>query len=234
MAAVIKVLPQLRASVNEWRTLRSAIALSTSMCTYKERKSKQTNKKWPIDRSTASTCCPPPPSSPSPTFSTDWCRSETSYDVTVGSVLPDNTPTPPGLPLPRQQGELLCPGGMCAMTHRLLSPTQDTHAVVHTHTHTLTYFKRHTQLLSAWAPQWHCASLGIQCSAWTKGTGAACRMWGRTDGDVARGNWYPNTALTPVTPGLLNQWQYWYTWREWDNRGGEVRRTEKDSVHGFV
>lgn len=138
MAAVIKVLPQLRASVNEWRTLRSAIALSTSMSTYKERKWKQTNKKWPIDRSTASTCCPPPPSSPSPTFSTDWCRSETSYDVTVGSVLPDNTPTPPGLPLPRQQGELLCPGGMCAMTHRLLSPTQDTHAVVHTHRHTHT------------------------------------------------------------------------------------------------
>ena len=25
-------------------------------------------------------------------------------------------------------------------------------------------------------------------------------MWGQADGDVARGNWYPNTTLTPLTP----------------------------------
>lgn len=72
-------------------------------------------------------------------FSREWCRRKTSCDVTDCSVLPDNTPTPPGLPQPQQQGELLCPGGMCAMTHRLLSPTQDTHGVVvYTHTHTST------------------------------------------------------------------------------------------------
>ncbi len=55
---------------------------------------------------------------------------------------------------------------------------------MHRHTHTQT----------------HGASVSMKCSAWTKGTGAACRVWGRTDGDVARGDWYPNTALTPVTP----------------------------------
>lgn len=121
------------------------------------------------------------------------------------------------------------------MTHRLLSPTQDTHTqwlthmpkqlytaavsqssiVIHRHTHTQT----------------HGASVGIQCRAWTKGTGAACRMWGWTDGDVARGNWYPNTALTPVTPVT-----YWINGGI-DTHGesetteeGKERRTEKDSV----
>ena len=91
----------------------------------------------------------PPPVTPPPPSSSDWCRSETSYDVTASSVLLHNTPTPPGFPLPRQQGELLCAGGMCAMSHRLLSPTQDTHAAAHTHTHTQALLTSRTQLLSA-------------------------------------------------------------------------------------
>lgn len=33
-----------------------------------------------------------------------------------------------------------------------------------------------------------------------QGTGAVCRKWGRADGRVARGDRYPNTALTLVMP----------------------------------
>lgn len=77
----------------------------------------------------------PPPVTPPPPSSSDWCRSETSYDVTASSVLPHNTPTPPGFPLPRQQGELLCAGGMCAMSHRLPSHAGHTRSGSHTHKH---------------------------------------------------------------------------------------------------
>lgn len=56
-------------------------------------------------------------------------------------------------------------------------------------------------------------------------------MWGRTDGDVASGNWYPNTALTLVTPVA-----YWIN-GSIDTHGesetteeGNESRTEQDSV----
>lgn len=42
--------------------------------------------------------------------------------------------------------------------------------------------------------------MGTQCSVWTETKGASFGMRGQADGDVARGNLYPNTALTPLTP----------------------------------
>ena len=132
---------------------------------------------------------PPPPPPPPPTFSTDWCGSETSYDVTLSSVLPDNTPTPPGLPLPRQQGELLCPAGMCAMTHRLLSPTHHTHALVLTHMLEQPYTAADTQSSIVIHTYKHTEHHWVYSAGnGQRDGGGGGRMWGRTDGDVATGN----------------------------------------------
>lgn len=125
--------------------------------------------------------------------------------------LPDNTPTPQGGFLPRQQGELLCPGGMCSMTHRLLSPTLDAQWFTHTCTHkqphaaavhrsyvvqTHTHIHTNTLCISGYTVQ-------RMHKKW-----AARRMWGRDDGDVARQLISQHSSDPGNACCWLNQWQY--------------------------
>lgn len=162
------------------------------------RKRQKESKCCPNKNPAASTCAPPT-LSPSPPPS--WVPS----GIAVGERRPmmsplDNTPTPLGLPLPWQQGELLCPGGMCAMTHRLLSPTQ--RGAAHTHTYTLTVDDWTRSMVHRQNEQSLC---GMDCKG-------GCRCCQGKLGSQHRAD--PNNAC-----GLLNQWWYWHKWRKWNNKG---------------
>lgn len=155
-------------------------------------------KKEEQERKTVSTCCPPPVGWKREIL---WCHTDL-FSQTIRPHLR-------GVSLPRQQGELLCPGGMCPMTHRLLSPTLDAQWFTHTCTHkqphaAAVHWSNVVQTHTRTYTQTHCASVGTQCSACTKnGLQGGC---GGGMMEMLPGDWYPNTALTLVTPvaGWIN------------------------------
>lgn len=157
-------------------------------------------KKEEQERMTVSTCCPLLLGVGKRPMIL-WCHTDL-FSQTIRPHLK-------GVSLPCQQGELLCPGGMCPMTHRLLSPTLDAQWFTHTCTHKQPHaaavhrsyvVQTHTHTYT----QTHCASVGTQCSACTKnGLQGGC---GGGMMEMLPGDRYPNTALTLVTPvaGWIN------------------------------